>query len=621
MICDNIHMRSAVSVLVSPVSRFGFRSVHIAVAWAALLVASVQPSLAFDALRLTVSGGDDTLERNIRAASLLQSARDEGLSDPFEVYTVARAEYGQLIGLFYEAGYFAPRISVRIDGQEAADISPLSPPRTINVIEVTADPGPPFVFGRAEIAPLAPASRLLPEFSSGARASSATIRDAVGAALDDWRDLGHAKAAPAGQVINARHASAQLDATITLDPGPRVRFGQLRPDGQVRTRPERVIEIAGLPMGEVYSPQEMRRAAERLRATGTFASVALRQAEVLNPDGSLDISAALVEAPLRRIGVGIEFDTESGGKLTGFWLHRNLLGGAERLRIEGLLGGLGARQGGRDYRFQMDFARPATLTPDTTLTANLLLETEDERDFSARRIRGDVAFAHRFDDRLTATAGIGFLAERADFGPLRAVRQDYRLLLLPLSATYDRRDNDRSTTRGIYARGEFTPFLGVQGSDSGARLYADLRAYRAFDSDARLVLAARAQIGAVFGASLRMTPRDFLFYSGGGGTVRGQPFRSLGVTSGGVASGGQGFAALSLEARQRMTERLGIVAFVDTGRVSERALSGLSGWHTGAGFGLRYESELGPLRLDIGFPVQGATRRGAQLYLGIGQSF
>ena len=67
----------------------------------------------------------------------------------------------------------------------------------------------------------------------------------------------------------------------------------------------------------------------------------------------------------------------------------------------------------------------------------------------------------------------------------------------------------------------------------------------------RLVLAGRAQFGVVQGPALGDTPRDFLFYSGGGGTVRGQPYRSLGVTSGGVTSGGQGFAASSVELRMR----------------------------------------------------------------------
>jgi translocation and assembly module TamA len=578
-------------------------------------------ALAFDTLRFSAPGAASSLTASLEQSSLLRTAKADGLTDAFEVYTIARAEYGQLIGSFYEAGYFAPVISIRIDGVEAADISPLSPPSRIGVIEVTLNPGPPFVFGRADIGPLAPDTVLPPAFRSGEPARSVVIRDAVGVALDEWRDIGHAKAEPVDQQINARHAAQVLDASVTLDPGPRVTFGQLRPEGQARMRPERIAEIAGLPTGEVFSPQALRRSAERLRETGTFASVALREQEALNPDGSLDIGAALVEAPLRRIGLGVEYDTESGGKLSGFWLHRNLLGGAERLRIEGLLGGIAARQGGRDYRLRLDFARPATFTPDTTLTIGALVESEKERDFTARRARAEIGLTHRFSDTLTGSAGIGVLAERAVFGPTRNLRQDYRLLLLPLTVTRDTRDNTRAATSGTFANLDLTPFFGLSGADSGARAAMDLRAYRALDADARFVLAARAQMGVVVGAALNRTPRDFLFYSGGGGSVRGQPFRSMGVAPGGVASGGQGFAALAVEARARLTEKIGLAAFVDTGHVSEGPFTGASDWHSGAGIGVRYDTQIGPLRLDVGLPVRGKTGKGAQLYLGIGQAF
>jgi translocation and assembly module TamA len=586
-----------------------------------LALAFADQARGFDTLEFSAPNAPADLRATLERSSLLRTAKAQGLTDPFEVYTIARSEYGQLIGSFYEAGYYAPLISIRIDGVEAAEISPLSPPNWIGVIEVTLNPGPPFVFGRTAITPLAPDTAPTAAFNTGAPARSGVIREAVGDALDQWRDLGHAKAQPASQDINARHGDQTLDVAVTLDPGPRVTFGELRPAGQQRTRPERVVEIAGLPTGEVFSPQALRRSAERLRETGTFASVALREQEALNPDGSLDIGAAVVEAPLRRIGLGVEFDTESGGKLSGFWQHRNLLGGAERLRIEGLLGGISARQGGRDYRFRLDFARPATFTPDTTLTIGALAESENERDFTARRARIEAGLTHRFSDTVTGSAGFGLLAERAAFGANRVFRQDYRLALLPLALTRDTRDNARAATSGTYANLDLTPFLGLSGADSGARAAIDLRAYRALGSDARVVLATRVQAGLVLGAALNRTPRDFLFYSGGGGSVRGQPFRSLGVAPGGVSSGGQGFAALALEARSRVTDRLGVVAFIDSGYVSEGPLSGASDWHAGAGFGLRYDTQIGPLRMDLGLPVRGRTGKGAQLYIGIGQAF
>ncbi|SUZ31282.1 Translocation and assembly module TamA [Roseibaca ekhonensis] len=577
------------------------------------------PASALDSFEFRLNGGPDSLESALQRASLLAQANAQDVGDPLELFSTARAEYGRLIGVFYEAGYYAPQISVRIDGREAAEISPLEPPTRIGEIVVSMVPGPAFQFAQAQIAPLADDTDLPAGFATGQPARSTVIREATGVALDRWRAQGHAKAEPSGQAISARHPEQALDVAITLDPGPRLRFGNLRPEGQQAVRPARIVEIAGLPTGEQYDPEDIDRATTRLRSTGTFSSVALREAETANPDGTLDISAAVVEAPPRRIGAGVEYDTERGAKLTGFWLHRNLLGGAERFRIEGMIDGLGANVGGLDYSLELEFARPATFTPDTTFTLGAVIETESEADFDARRLQVDAKLVHRYSDNLTFSGGIGFLAERADFGPARTIQRDYRLVLLPLEATYERRDDITNPTSGFYVNATMTPFYGLSGTGAGVRATADLRGY--YPLGDRIVLAGRAQIGAVYGPALGDTPRDFLFYSGGGGTVRGQPYRSLGVVSGGVTSGGKGFAATSVELRLRASDKIGLAAFADAGYVSAGSFSGMSDWHAGAGLGLRYDTVIGPLRLDVGLPIGGNTGNGAQLYLGIGQAF
>ncbi len=102
-------------------------------------------------------------------------------------------------------------------------------------------------------------------------------------------------------------------------------------------------------------------------------------------------------------------------------------------------------------------------------------------------------------------------------------------LAVPLGLTWDRRDSKTDAKHGFYIDAEAKPFLGFGTTGSGLRLSADLRGYRGIDAEDRFVVAARIQAGLVTGASLLETPRDDLFYSGGGGTVRGQPFQSLGV--------------------------------------------------------------------------------------------
>lgn len=591
----------------------------MAITMAAAVIAA--PATALNDVEFAFSDLDRDLGEALEAASLLAAAARDGLTDPLEVFPIARSEYGRLIGVLYDAGHYAPVIRVLVDGREAADITPLDPPSEIDRIRVEIEPGPQFTFGRAEVTPLAPDTELPEGFRPGAPARSTAVRDAARSAVEDWRSQGHAKAEATDQDIVADHASTQLDAQIMLRPGPRLRFGALTPSGNERTRPGRIVKIAGLPEGEVFSPEEVARAANRLRRTGTFASVAIREADEPNPDGTLDFAANVVEAPLRRIGFGAEYDTESGVRLTAFWLHRNLFKGAERFRIEGMVGGLAARAGGVDYRLAIELTRPASLTPDTSLSFGTVLESVDERDQQAERFSLRLGFDHIFSDTLTGSAGLNYQFERARFGPQRSIRQNFGTLGLPLGLTWDRRDDTLNATEGFYLSGTVTPYLGLGSTDSGLQARLDARYYQGFGAENRVVAAVRGQIGSLIGAEIAASPRSLLFYSGGGGTVRGQPYQSLGVTTNGVVSGGRGFAAAAAELRGQITQNISVVGFADAGLVSEGSFGGSSDWHAGAGLGLRYATAVGPIRLDVGLPVHGSTGSGAQIYLGIGQAF
>ena len=90
---------------------------------------------------------------------------------------------------------------------------------------------------------------------------------------------------------------------------------------------------------------------------------------------------------------------------------------------------------------------------------------------------------------------------------------------------------------------------------------------------------------------------------------------------GGGRSGGRSFAALSLEARVAVTPRIGVVGFADAGYVATDPDFANGGFHAGAGLGLRYDTPLGPLRLDVAAPIAGNTGDGVQIYIGIGQAF
>ncbi|MBF9029367.1 BamA/TamA family outer membrane protein [Rhodobacterales bacterium HKCCE3408] len=577
------------------------------------------PALGFaqDA-RLTVSGDDDDLRDALEAASVLLRPSDDP-QPPADIVAAARAEYRRLIGVLYDQGYFAGVISVRVNGQEAAQLSPFAAPGQINSVEINVDPGRPFTFGTANIAPVAGGTELPEEFTPGGAASTGVMQRAAQAGIDGWRDEGHATAEVADQRIIARNRDAQIDADIRLDPGPRLNFGNLNPDGQERMPAARVVEIAGLPTGETFSPAELNRAANRLRRTGVFSSVALTEGAV-NPDGTIDIDAEVVEAPLRRLGFGAELSSVDGIALSAYWLHRNLTGGGERLRFDAEVTEIGVDSGHVDWRLAASFSRPATATPDTTFQADAEIEFLDEDDFDELVVGLTFGIEQQISDTLVGTLGVGI--RFSDISDAFGERQ-ITLLTLPSGLTYDRRNDELDPTGGYYASLDLTPFYGIDSGEFGLRSEFEARGYLSFGAEDSTTLAARVQLGSVYGGTIRDLPPGYLFYSGGGGTVRGQDYNDLGAIQDGRESGGRGFIGLSGEIRQDITDTIGLVAFYDAGYVSADPIWDDSGtWHSGAGLGLRYATPFGAIRLDVAVPVDGPTpSNDFYLYIGIGQSF
>lgn len=417
------------------------------------------------------------------------------------------------------------------------------------------------------------------------------------------------------------HASDTLDADIQVSPGPLVTFGALIPEGQVRTRPERIIAIAGLPTGQTYDPDEIDDAATRLRRTGAFQSVAVTEAETLGPDDTLPVTALVEEAKKRRLGFGVELSSVDGVTVSGYWLHRNLLRGAERLQLEFEVAQIASGDAGEDYTLELEFGRPATFRRDIDFYATATIEQLNEPTYTTQTGEIEAGFSRTLSDELTVQLGLGYRFSRVtDSGGVDI----YRLVTLPIEATYDSRDNALDATTGLYSDVTLTPFLGMGDAENGGRLTFDTRYYKGLGESKRLVLAGRLQGGSIMGASSDGVPDDYLFFTGGGGTVRGQEYQSLGVPVNGEQTGGRSYLGIQAEARFSVTEKIGAVAFYDWATVGAGSLPGSAGEsHAGAGIGLRYDTPVGPIRLDLAAPVSGGsgTIEDAQIYIGIGQAF
>jgi translocation and assembly module TamA len=148
--------------------------------------------------------------------------------------------------------------------------------------------------------------------------------------------------------------------------------------------------------------------------------------------------------------------------------------------------------------------------------------------------------------------------------------------------------------------------------------------------ESRLVLASFIKGGSIFNQPLDAIPPNKRFYSGGGGSIRGYAHQLIGpLDSQYIPEGGKSLAEIGTEIRFKTTETTGVVSFIEGGAVT-KGLTPEFAKHTlwGAGVGFRYYSPLGPIRVDIAFPLKRRKDLNGrfidsafQLYLSVGQAF
>ena len=583
--------------------------------------AAMMPGLAL-ALETTLKapGASEDLADRLRGASSVMSAEANGLDSGQELLAASLSDYRTLLQILYDESYFSPVVHIRLDGREAAYIGPLKTPKHVEKIEISVTIGPPFRFGRAEIGPLAPDTDLPETYSSGQPASTGAIHEAALASITGWRNVGHAKADVGNQRIVANHSGALLDAEIQMLPGPKLKFGAMGVSGVSAVRPEEIARISGFPVDETYHPDQVQKVGTRLRRTGAFSSVSIKEAEQPNPDGTLDFITTVEDMPLRRISFGVELSSTQGLDLLAKWTHRNLWGAAERLRFEASIRNLGGQED-VDGRLSLRLDLPASLGPDDNKFYLAEIDRRNNTHYSATRAVIGVGARRVFSDQLFAEVALtgGVTISDDAFGTGR----EFYLFALPTKVEWDKRDDKVNATNGFFLDARATPFTGFSDTESGMQFLVDGRGYRRLTQSGSIVVAGRIQLGSVIGASQQGVAPEYLFFSGGAGTVRGQPYESLGIPVGTGIAGGRSLLAMSAEVRGRITEKISLVGFFDFGAIdADSMVDANSEYHSGAGLGLRYDlGGFGPLRLDLALPVDGPTSDGLQFYIGIGQAF
>ena len=205
-------------------------------------------------------------------------------------------------------------------------------------------------------------------------------------------------------------------------------------------------------------------------------------------------------------------------------------------------------------------------------------------------------------------------------------RTTYFVGALPVRGAYDGSDSLLDPKKGYRVALRVSPEISVQSGVKSTYVRTQLDASLYQPVSDGIVVAARTRLGTIQGTAIANIAPSRRFYAGGGASVRGFTYQAVGPKdAAGDPSGGRALAEFSLEARVKtglVGGAVSVVPFVDAGAVTEGTMPSLRGAKIGVGVGVRYDTNFGPIRVDIGTPLnpsKGDSRIG--VYVALGQAF
>ncbi|WP_199800133.1 autotransporter assembly complex protein TamA [Qipengyuania aquimaris] len=426
------------------------------------------------------------------------------------------------------------------------------------------------------------------------------------------------------------HDRKEGDLTLPVEPGGKYVFGEVVSSDPGFLSGRHIASIARFEPGETYQRSlslDLRRA---VTATGLVSAVSVTPREVQAPVGDepgvVAMDVEMTRAKLRTIAGAIGYGSEEGFRVQASWEHRNIFPPEGSLRVRGIAGT-------QEQLAGITFRKDNFGGRDKVLTLDAYASNVDNVAYEARTVAITGTYERSstllFQKPLAWALGAEILAtderNRVISGIPRP-RQTYFIAAVFGRATIDTTDSLLNPTQGF----RLTGYLAPETSRTAGQQYyylrnqADASYYQSVGSDT--VLAGRVRFASIPGAPLFAIAPSRRLYAGGGGSVRGYGYQAVGPRNDlGEPVGGRSLVEASVEARVGtgfFDGALSVVPFFDVGSVSIESTPNFRFIKYGAGVGVRYESGFGPLRLDVGVPLNPEPDDApVAVYVSLGQAF
>jgi outer membrane protein assembly complex protein YaeT len=489
------------------------------------------------------------------------------------------------------------------------------------------------------------------ELEPGAPRDQQLVANARDALLNDLKENGYPYARL--EVREIPTAEREVALVFAAEPGPVATFGAIEIAGNDTVGDDVIRRQLTFRPGDRFRLSSVQESQRRFYALEVFDFAYVEPRIPEEPRAEVPVRVTVTEGKPRQVTFGVGYGTEEKARVSADWRHVNFFGGARLLSVESKWSSL-------DRGVRVGVNEPYFFLRHLSFSAQGHAWDENEPIYRLRSYggRATVSWDRERRDPVRRRAGSNSVAltvinEFSDYGVSELAMQNpeirQQLIALGLDPVTGagtgtlvalRAEARRNTTGSLLdARRGYLATAAVE--RAGGFLPGDF-AYTEVSTEGRhyvslgrrAVLAHRVRFGAIdgpdpLGQSVPFFKRYFL---GGSTSLRGWGrFEVSPLTESGFPVGGFTLLEGSSELRLPVTRAMSVVAFVDAGNVWGSPWDADFGdLRVSAGPGLRYNTPIGPVRLDLGYqltPIEGLLVQGEpetrrwRVHFSIGQAF
>ncbi|MDR2795047.1 MAG: BamA/TamA family outer membrane protein, partial [Holosporaceae bacterium] len=472
----------------------------------------------------------------------------------------------------------------------------------------------------------------LAEASEKMIASMAEIKKVVSVAVINLQKDGFFNPNVFEKKVYLDHDNRRAVLKLRIDPGKNVKFSSTKIEAFPGIDQQFIKNRILWQDGETFNIEQLSNTAEALSNYQIFSSIQIEPMIDKVKDDKVPILLSLKEDKKHSIectllysamrSMNFEKKSQMQKSLKSIiarvaWTNANTFGGAEKLRI--LLECSPMRSKRVDYAFAVSLSQPDILCKNNTIEYAASRKQELTNVFFRKNDKISVMLNYPVASHLFTRAGAVFEDVSLDGSEIffrgdRIGMKKYRSLQLPLEIIYDTTDNMLNPTKGykITAKLSHIQFLKLAGSMHTCDLSYVHNI--ALNESKRTIFAFNITNRNIFGKNIDDIPIDKRIYAGGIGSVRGfanQLATEMVVDADGNPHpmGGKSSIEFNAEIRQKITDNIGLVVFFDGAKVLKNNSADADlriekrRWFMAVGVGMMYYTDIGPIRIDIGFPL------------------